>query len=423
MDAVESISLVGGWLPPLVWVVGIIGLIFLVLPRQRRRWWLAYPLLVLAAALVTWVIYLLLVYVWFVIADPLPLVVIAWAGLALFGILLGVYSASKSPWTWKLLATLATIAVVLLAGLQLNAYFGQYVNVRSLLGDQVAVQALPPNLMRGGSGTGSQKIPMHGTVSQASIPGTVSKFTARDAIIYLPPAYEPSGPRQLPVLVLVAGQPGGPQRWLDAGHLPGIMDSFAAAHHGMAPVVVVADPNETTSGNSMCMDSDIAQADTYLSADVPAWITKTLNVQRPSQGWAFGGFSFGGTCALQMGTLHPQLYPNIIDLSGQQEPALSVSRTETIDKSFGGNTAAFESRLPLTLLHHQRFPSTHAFFSVGASDHQYGPDMEVVVTAARAAGMQVKELRVPGAGHSWAAARAGLTAGLDFLAPHWGMVR
>lgn len=423
MGGLASISLIDGWLPPVVWVLGIVGLVFLLLPRRRRRWWLVYPLLLLVAALITWAVYLLLVYVWLVIAEALPFEVIVWTGVALFGVLLGVYSALKSPWTWKLLASLATIAVVLCAGMQLNAYFGQYVTVRSLLGEQIAVSALPPTLMRGGSGHGSGKDAARGTVKQAPIPGISSGFKARNAIIYLPPAYDPSGARKLPVLVLVAGQPGGPQRWLDAGLLPQIMDSFAATHHGMAPVVVVADPNGTNSGNSMCMDSDIARADTYLSVDVPAWITKTLNVQKPSQGWTFGGFSFGGTCALQMGTLHPRLYPNIIDLSGQREPALTVNRTETIGKAFGGNAAAFESRLPLTLLHDQRFSTTHAFFSVGAKDRQYGPDMDVVVAASRAAGMQVGELRVPGAVHSWAAARVGLAAGLEFLGPQWGMVR
>ncbi|WP_417235187.1 alpha/beta hydrolase [Arthrobacter sp.] len=425
----ESISLVDGWLPVLMWIVGIAGALFLLLPRRRRRWWLVIPLLLVAAVLITWGSYRLLVYVWFVFSEALPFTVLAGVTAAVFAILLGIRGLRRAGWSWRAGAAMATIAVVAWSGLQINAYFGQYTTVGGLLGEQTQVRALPAGLRRGaeshnaanaGSGAG---LPSHGTVAQAPIPGPASGFNARDAIIYLPPAYTPTGADRLPVLVLVAGQPGGPQRWLDAGHLASIMDSFAAAHRGRSPVVVVADPNGSTAGNTMCMDSHLARADTYLSVDVPAWISRTLNVTSPSTGWSFGGFSFGGTCAIQMGTTHPQLYPDLIDIAGQREPALSVSRQQTIAASFGGDTAAFTSRLPLTLLKEHTYPTTHAYFAVGANDRHYGPDQAVVLAAARAAGMHVQALRVPGAGHSWATARAGLAGGLEYLAPIWKMAK
>lgn len=436
-----SISLVNGWLPPTVWVLGIAGLLFLLLPRHGRRCLLAYPLLLVGAVAATWVSYILLVYVWRMIPEALPLEILGWAALGVFGVLLGLHAAVRARWRWRVAGSLGTIAVLLLAGLQMNAYFGQDITLGSLFGEQVQVPALSAAQQRNaaGPGTGGHRprgstglaaswnppagMPAHGTVAQAPIPGTVSGFTARNAMVYLPPAYLASRDVRLPVLVLVAGQPGGPQRWLDAGNLGPIMDAFAAAHRGLAPVVVVADPNGTSSGNSMCMDSRIAAADTYLAVDVPHWISRTLNVQTATSAWAFGGFSFGGTCALQMGTLHPRLYPNIIDLSGQREPALSVSRADAIARAFGGDAAAFDARVPLTLLHQRRYPHSHAFFSVGARDLHYGPDMDTVAAAARSAGMHVRAVRVPGDGHSWTAARSGLALGLDFLAPAWGMVK
>lgn len=435
MGGVGSISVLHGWLPAVSWIAALAGLVFLLLPRPRRRWYVAYPVLLVLAVAITWILYVLLVYVWLVISEPLPMEVLAWAAGAIWGILLALYSGFRSPWRWRSCAAAAGIAVVVLGGLQVNAYFGQYLTVGSLLGTPLAVPALPAALERGGGqGPGSAAsgpdavMPSHGTVAQASIPAPASGFEARNAIIYLPPAYDPRetdprGTTTLPVLVLVAGQPGGPQRWLDAGELAPTLDSFAAAHQGQAPVVVVVDPNGSIAGNTMCMDSRIARADTYLSVDVPNWITRTLNVSAPGRGWAFGGFSFGGTCALQMGTMHPQIYPGVIDISGQREPALSVSRRDTIARSFGGDAAAFDSRVPLTLLQHRRYPATHAFFAVGARDRHYGAAQDVVVPAARAAGMDVQATRVAGAGHSWAAARAGLAAGLQFLAPTWGMGR
>ena len=37
---------------------------------------------------------------------------------------------------------------------------------------------------------------------------------------------------------MIGGQPGGPRDWLDAGKLASRLDAFAAAHRGLAPVVV-----------------------------------------------------------------------------------------------------------------------------------------------------------------------------------------
>ena len=71
---------------------------------------------------------------------------------------------------------------------------------------------------------------------------------------------------------------GGPADWLTGGALRSRLDRFAAAHGGVAPVTVVVDPNGSASANTLCMDSRIAQADTFLARDVPAWINQTLDV-------------------------------------------------------------------------------------------------------------------------------------------------
>ena len=104
-----------------------------------------------------------------------------------------------------------------------------------------------------------------GKVTSAPIPAPASGFTARIGKIYLPPAYFADPRPRLPVLVLLAGQPGTPQDWLSAGKLARIMDRFAADHHGLAPVVVVADDTGSRFGNPLCLDSRRGEADTYLA--------------------------------------------------------------------------------------------------------------------------------------------------------------
>ena len=185
-------------------------------------------------------------------------------------------------------------------------------------------------------------MPSDGAVRKAVIPGTDSGFSSREAYIYLPPAYQAAPRPALPVLVLFSGQPGGPSDWLTGGALRSRMDRFAEHHGGVAPVVVVVDPNGTASANTLCMDSRIANADTYLPGTFPRWIEQTLDVDPDHRQWAAGGFSFGATCALQMGTRHPDVYASVLAFSSEREPALAKERQKTIDAAFGGDVAAFD---------------------------------------------------------------------------------
>ena len=135
------------------------------------------------------------------------------------------------------------------------------------------------------------------------IPNDRSQFSARPANIYLPPAALSEKPPALPVFVLLAGQPGSPDRLFTAGSIPAMMDAYAAQHDGLAPVVVSPDQNGSSFHNSLCVDSPVyGKAETYLSRDVPAWIRANLPVASQPRLWAIGGFSQGGTCSQPTGS-------------------------------------------------------------------------------------------------------------------------
>ena len=61
-------------------------------------------------------------------------------------------------------------------------------------------------------------MPATGTVSTGcAYPGRSPEFAARNAYIYLPPAYQSTPRAELPVIVMMAGQPGEPKDWFDGG--------------------------------------------------------------------------------------------------------------------------------------------------------------------------------------------------------------
>ena len=438
MSIISNIDLISGPIPVALAVLACLTGAVLLL-RRLRGWWLSVVSAAVLAAALAWAINWYMVHITNLSAYDLPLQVLTWMGVGLFAVLLMVLNLVSARWWRRILAPVAMVLVVIAASMQVNAYYGAYRTLGDLTGAStaniapLAVSAQKVQLKLGLAADTSLPLvdrwvkpaglPAAGTVNSIQIPGLVSGFTGRTGYVYLPPAYQAKSRPVLPVVVLIPGQPGSPADWLKAGQLQQTMDTFAAAHQGLAPVVVVPDVNGTDSGNTMCMDSQIAKTDTYLAVDVPAWIKANLTVDPNPQHWVVGGFSFGGTCALQMATLHPKVFPSAIDLSGEAEPALSADRTATVQAAFGGNTAAFDAVTPLNVMAKNKYPDSWVYFSAGAQDGQFTGYMNQLSTAATAAGMSVTTHSVPGAGHSWEVPVNAMAPALTWLAPRLGLAR
>ena len=97
--------------------------------------------------------------------------------------------------------------------------------------------------------------PKEGRIYDASIPAAKSGFKVRDAMVYLPPAALSAEPPELPVMELMAGQPGSPGRFFQASHIKGMLDRYASKHDGLAPIVISPDQNGSNSNNSLCADT------------------------------------------------------------------------------------------------------------------------------------------------------------------------
>ncbi|MFF4403427.1 alpha/beta hydrolase [Streptomyces sp. NPDC001262] len=426
-------SLVTGWIPAALLVLGCCALAALLFSRQRRwltRW---APAAVLLAALLTWLLRTA-VDDWIQpFPDPLPTPVVLWAGLAVLGLCLTVFRIPHLRPRYWLPAALAGLLVVLLGASGINQHFDQYPTARSALntwllkttrlseaGGTTEALKVPPGKTIADVWRPPEGMPKDGTLSTSPIPGTKSGFKARDAYIYLPPAYRSTPRPLLPVIVLMAGQPGGPEEWINSGRLAEMMNAFESAHRGLAPVVVVVDPLGSQFANTLCLDSRLGNVQTYLAEDVPDWIRSHLQVAAPRTSWIVSGISFGGTCSIQLGVNAPQVYGVVNDISGQDEPTLG-SRQKTVDKAFGGDAAAFQRVNPLDVMARQRFPDTKAAFVAGTDDHTYRPQQQKMYDAAVRAGMQAEFVLLPG-GHSWAVWRPGLEKQLPWLARQTGLL-
>lgn len=451
-------SLIAGPVPVIVLVSALLALAWLVAGRNAPRpgfmrrgslrrgarggsadgaasvRWLAIcvPLIVLAAggviALLTWLIN----NVWRPFPDSLPFTIVFWSWVALVGMVLAfARQLLLGTWPRRAAAIAAGLLVLAAAANQVNGFFQAYPSPRVALApwldpkpvftrtvDVMEVVAKPGQAL-GGIWHPPPGMLKTGAVYQVNIPGVRSGFAARPGYIYLPPAYLATPRPELPVLVLLAGQPGSPRAWLDSGRIQAMMDAFALHHKGLAPVVVMPDDLGSEFANPLCMNSRLGQVQTYLTVDVPNWITGHLQVRSPDRGWAIGGFSEGGTCAIQLATQVPRLYPVFVDISGQLEPTLG-NRHLTIGRAFGGDATAYARVDPIAVLSHTRFPRGAGVFVGGVNDSVYTPQQRTMYLAARHAGMQVTFMDLPG-GHSWRVWRGGLEHNVAWLAARLGI--
>jgi enterochelin esterase-like enzyme len=435
-----DVSLFSGAARLLLLVPGIAALAWLA-GRRSGRWWIRAVPLAALLGLLTGVLVRLVVDVWWrPFPDPLPWVAVVWAALLVTALALAVLRVREAPHPRRpgpaVLPFVATLLVLLTGLAQVNQQFHAYPTLRSALGLPLAQQVdfgrvAPPTLPTVAASPGAPlaatwtpppDMPSHGAVTQVPVPGTRSGFAARPAWVYLPPAYLVSPRALLPALVLLPGQPGSPRDWIDGGGLIHIMDAFASAHAGLAPVVVVPDPLGSVLGQTLCVDSPAGQAFTYLTVDVPSWISSALQVDPDPAHRAVGGYSAGGTCALQLAVNAPAVYPTFLDISGQDAPTVG-SRERTVAEFFGGDVAAFRRVNPLDVLASGRLAPTAIAGSVvaGADDPRYRPQAQRVYAALLAAGIATRYVELPG-GHSWVVWSEGLRHELPFLATRTGLL-
>lgn len=408
-----DISVIGGPFLIGVYLLAAGIVIVLLLGRQSGRHAARTAVSVLVTGAGGWVVAWLVSDVWNVFGVSLSAVTRWWVVLLFGGLALAVASLFR-PKLWPKLVAVAAVPVFLLAaGAGINADFGQFTTVRDALGiSRFHALDMSP-------ATGSDR--SVGTVGTVTIPATVSGFVARPALVYLPPAARVANPPVLPVIEVFSGQPGGPEDLFTSGHIDSVLNAYASAHQGRAPIVVVPDQLGAPDRNPMCVDSALGNSATYLTVDVPNWIRSHLSVAEAPRGWAIAGFSEGGTCSIQLGAANPGLYGTILDISGEIVPRKG-SPTNTIRAGFGGSATAYAAAAPAAILAaHAPYADLGVIFAVGARDAQYRAWATTLRDAAKQAGASTSLIVSPGTAHDWYTVNYAWTAALPLLIDRLGL--
>jgi len=415
----------GLWIADILAIAALAGL---VVRRPARRWMRVAGLGALAGLIIGLAVVFVVQDLLDVFNSPISVLSRTWiyAASAACGL------AVASLWTtrgWRrAVAVFAVPWFLVTAALGVNAGFGLEPTIGDLIGVETQPALLVPPLVQRTSSEPDSTIPLAdrwtppatlpaSRTGRIVIPSTASDFSARDAVVWLPPAALVDDPPDLPVVVMMMGQPGSPS----VDIIGDVLDEFAARHSGLAPIVVSVDQlGGSDTNNPLCIDGYQGDARTYVSIDVPAFIRSTFNVQDAREAWTVAGFSNGGICALTLGALFPETFGNIIDVSGELQPDLG-SVGETIDTGFDGDSAAYNRAKPTSILATHRYTDTWAIFASGSFDEPYLGASRTLVKAASAAGMTTSLEISSGTSHGGATLEYGLNHAFETLYPRLGL--
>jgi S-formylglutathione hydrolase FrmB len=418
----DHVSLLRG---PFPWLIkgSAIASIALALTGRDRKWWTRQLPIAVAATTVV-VLFTAWTLKWSgTITDKYPRTFLVWTGGAVFSL------ASLAPGfmpsaIWRKVVRFAALPLTVFAAfLLINAQYGYWPTLGGLLGRPIPGQVSKASLEQQ---IAAPPRPQHvietslGELAPFDPPATVSHFRHRVGAVYLPPAFFSAQRATLPVIVMLGGVPGTPSAWPRAGYAVATANDFAAAHHGVAPVLVFADQNGTATADSECVDRPHMHAETYLTVDVPAYIESDLHIAHDAGRWAIAGFSEGGTCAIDIGLRHPLVYGHFMDFAGDLAPNIG-SHENSLRKLFGGSIEKMVAYDPWLIMHSHHYFNVTACFVAGSDDPLHYKLMQQQADAATNAGIVAHLFLFPGEGHTWQFAAAAFKTCLPVMAPEVGI--
>jgi poly(3-hydroxybutyrate) depolymerase len=433
--AILQAEIVDGPVPIVLWALAALAVVVIVARRWHRRA-LVTALIAAAGAAVLSVVLLLLADAqdWFgVVLDAGTW---AWSIGTFAAVGLAIGSVVGAPLWRRFVAASAVILVAIAGTVGVNADFGIQPTVASFAGVSLTKKIEIPvatgpaptpapsasaTLLAGGALWANwhapADMPAKGVTGTVNLPNTVSGFVARPAGLYLPPAALAKDAPLLPLVIMMMGQPGDP----DPGWQQDSLDAFAARHNGLAPIVLVADQTRDHATDPMCVDSaKYGNASTYITQDVLPWARSHLRVLQDPAHTVVAGYSNGGECAISFGARYPDLWTNVLDISGELYPG-SDHPAVAVKDVFGGNQAAYQATWPQNILAGGHYPDSFAVFTVGNNDGGYTSQAHQMQGFAQAAGWKTALQELPGAGHGSAALHGGLDFGYSQLYPRLGL--
>jgi S-formylglutathione hydrolase FrmB len=211
---------------------------------------------------------------------------------------------------------------------------------------------------------------------------------------------------------------------------------MAARHGGNAPVFVFVDSGGAFNNDTECVNGSRGNAADHLTKDVVPYMISKFGVSPEPARWGIVGWSMGGTCALDLTVMHPELFSSFVDIAGDMGPEAGT-KSQTIARLFGGNAdkwAAYDPAMVMT--RHGPYKDLWGWFDIPGTqpsqpssavarrdpvDNPKGQDTAAhsLCRLGRTYGIRCEVVTQPGR-HDWPFAADAFEAALPWLAAHLG---
>ncbi|MGH3558875.1 MAG: alpha/beta hydrolase [Mycobacterium sp.] len=368
-------SLMHGWVPITVQAAAAVVLVSAVGWRSRR--WRLLWLPVAAAvgvAVATWAR-------WSIADDgladdPAPRLLWWWIAFSGAAVAISILGWRSARWWRRSLSLLAVPLCVLSTALVLNFWVGYFPTVQTAW-NQLTAGPLPDESDSASISAMAAKgiPPQHGSVVPVTIPDDASHFKHRGELVYLPPVWFASAhhplagdnpPPRLPTVMMIGGEFNTPADWVRAGNAVKTIDDLAAAHGGNAPVFVFVDSGGAFNNDTECVNGSRGNAADHLTKDVVPYMISHFGVSAKPSNWGIVGWSMGGTCAVDLTVMHPELFSSFVDIAGDLGPDVGT-KAQTIARLFGGNANAWAAFDPTTVIaKHGHYSGVSGWFDISS---------------------------------------------------------
>jgi S-formylglutathione hydrolase FrmB len=333
-------SLLTGWLPLTIEIVAVVALVAVV-GWRTRRWrliWVPISVLVgVGVALAAWAY----MNSEGLASDPAPFTLWVWTAVFGAAVAVAVLGWRGSRWWRRGLSVLAIPVTLLAACVSLNQWVGYYPSVQAAWG-AVTAGALPHQIDASELPSLRNTTQDTGKVVEVDIPKDASGFKHRSEYVYLPPAwFAGPTPPKLPVVMMIAGEFNTPADWMRSGNAMPIIDDYAKTHGGQAPIFVFVDVGGSFNNDTECVNGPRGNAADHLTEDVRPFVVSQYGASADPNQWAVVGWSMGGTCAVDLTVMHPDLFRTFEDIAGDHGPTAGTKQ-QTIDRLYGGDASQYD---------------------------------------------------------------------------------
>jgi S-formylglutathione hydrolase FrmB len=413
----HHLSLMHGWIPLTVQILAGIAMVAAICWGIRRWRALWLPWAAMCGIALTATAY------WYVasqgLADnPAPDGLWIWIGLSgtAAGVLIGGWRGST--WRRRGIAASALPLCLLSAALAVNLWTGYFPTVQ-IAWNQMTAGPLPDQtdpvtvmaLQR------DHQIPTKGTVVPVQISDSASGFRHRGELVYLPPAwYATDPPPPLPTVMMIGGEFNTPADWARIGNAVSTADDFAAAHGGNAPVLVFVDAGGAFNNDTECVNGSRGNSADHLTKDVVPYMVSNFGVSAHRENWGIVGWSMGGTCAVDLAVMHPDMFSAFEDIAGDLAPN-SGTKDQTISRLFDGNAAAYASFDPTAVMtRHGTYSGVTGWFAINSeAAPAQSSAANSLCALGNAKGITCAVVAQPGA-HDWPFASHAFATALPWMA-------